>query len=167
MKTFRTSLDKLNRMLSPIVVIIPLGMLFLYYQFAPTERVLMIAGLFLFIVLVVAYGYRPLGYRIGELVLYIDRPMGSIEIKITDITQVKPLKPIKPWNMIRTFGVAGFLGYYGHFWNKELGSFQMYAGNLKNLIHIKTTQGVYVISPDSLELWHILSEKIKKIEHYG
>ncbi len=83
--------------------------------------------------------------NIGEIVVRQGRGK-SITIPLESILSIEPVSEKVIRYSIRTFGSGGMFGWLGSFSNSQLGSFKMYATELKGLIVIKTVKTTYVFS---------------------
>ncbi len=90
----------------------------------------------------------PKGYALNDVELLIDRAMKPIKIPLREITEVTALEEGLFRGSLRLLGTSGFYGYYGLFWNRKLGKFRAYVTRTKDLLAVKTGNGLFVLSPD-------------------
>ncbi len=98
-------------------------------------------------ILFLTWALHPQHYMVYENSIQIKRFFKPIEIQFDKIIEIKSLEKNELSGSIRLFGSGGLFGYFGRFSNKKLGTYFLYAGNLENLLLIKTDKKVYVISP--------------------
>lgn len=101
--------------------------------------------------------YAPQSYSVSSVDLTINRPIGNVNIKISDIKQVRTLADNETQGTIRTFGVGGLFGYFGKFHIPGVGNSTFYATQRKNKILIVTNNDKkIIITPDDISLVHKL-----------
>ncbi len=116
------------------------------------------------IVLIVSWIYAPQSYSVDPTDLTINRPVGKVKIRLSDITQVRSIENNEMKGTIRTFGVGGLFGYYGKYYIPSIGSTTFYTTQRRNKILLTTQQDKkIVLTPDNLSL----IEKIKPQRHYS
>lgn len=97
--------------------------------------------------------YAPQSYSLDSNALTINRPIGKVSIKLSDIKQVRILADNETKGTIRTFGVGGLFGYFGEFYTPGLGHSTFYATQRKNIILIVTNSDKkIIITPDDISL---------------
>lgn len=96
----------------------------------------------------VARAMAPRGYALNDVELLIDRKLKPIRIPLREITEVRALEDGLFRGSLRLMGTSGFYGCYGLFWNRKLGKFRAYATRTKDLLAVKTGNGLFVLSPD-------------------
>lgn len=100
-------------------------------------------------ILFLSWAYHPQYFFLENKHVGIKRFFKSIEIPVGKIIETRQIGKDELSGSIRLFGSGGLFGYFGRFSNKKLGTYFLYAGNLKNLLLIKTDNKVYVISPEN------------------
>lgn len=114
-----------------------LGMFFLIITLLSIVLTPLIAGI-----------YAPTAYRITSNAVYLDRIMGPVKIKRSEIASVEEVDTKYLSHSLRTWGSGGMFGYYGYFWSKKNGTFFAMSKSRKNLVLIKTKNGKkFIISP--------------------
>ncbi len=107
----------------------------------------------LLIIILVSWLFAPQSYSFYGGDLVIKRPVGNVNIMLSEITEAKILESNETSGLIRTFGNGGLFGYYGKFYNSKLGHITLYTTQRKNRILINTSNGKkIVISPDDLSI---------------
>ena len=159
MKTYEASWDRSVKGLTIFVLLIILiGITFVSFSImngsiASDNTLLPWIGIIIGVLsIVIAYIMRPLRYKVGQSIIIIDRPIGNIEIRKTDIQRVQLLDRSAFGKSIRGFGVGGLFGYMGKFYSKSMGHYTAYVTNRNNLVLIKLKSGKkYLISPDKTD----------------
>lgn len=117
--------------------------------------ILIHSGILMMLVLIIigCWLFAPKSYSIYGGDLVINRPVGNVNIKISEIIEARVLNSNEISGLIRTFGNGGLFGYYGKFYNTKLKHLTLYTTQRKNRILIETSQGKkIVISPDDLSI---------------
>lgn len=121
-----------------------------------------IHSILLLLLVAVIFGswlYAPQSYSIDNSEFTINRPIGKIRIKRSDITQVRTVEENEMNGTIRTFGVGGLFGYFGKFHTPKIGTITFYATKRQNRILMFTNQNKNIlITPDDISI----IEKIKR-----
>ena len=158
-------MDRLLRVTTLVVrlffILLPAGLLFLWYKTRYEHSVppppfgddFFGFGLILVAALIALTAYitramAPKGYALNDVELLIDREMKPIRIPLGEITEVRALEDGVLRSSLRLMGTSGYYGYYGLFWNRKLGKFRAYTTRTKDLLAVKTEQGLFVLSPD-------------------
>jgi hypothetical protein len=113
-------------------------------------------GVGLVVVGIISLVLNPTQYTVRDGLLLIERPIGAIEIRLSDIIAAKEITRL-PY--IRVFGIGGLFGYYGLYWSKETGTVRMYGRNRRHpiLLDLRSARRT-VLMPDDLEvLKHLAS----------
>lgn len=125
-----------------------------------TTTILIHSGtLLLFVaILLGSWLYAPQSYTVDSNDLTINRPIGKVSFKLSDIKQVRTLADNETKGTIRTFGVGGLFGYFGKFHTPGIGHSTFYATQRKNkILIISSNDKKIVITPDD----NSLVEKLK------
>ena len=125
------------------------------------ETILIHSGILLtFIVLLLgSWLYAPKSYTLSDSYLLINRRIGKVNIRLSDIKQVRVLTDDETKKTIRTFGVGGLFGYFGKYHTPGIGHLTFYATQRKNKVLILTNSDKkIVITPDDIDL----AEKLKQ-----
>lgn len=112
-------------------------------------------------ILVLCYFISPSKYILTEKYLIIKRPIGSINIGLSDIKSVRKIDRKSLKGTIRLFGIGGVFGYTGAFYNSRLGKFTSYSTQYRNLFFIITSRKNVLISPNDVDLYAELLERCK------
>ena len=103
--------------------------------------------------------FAPQSYTLNRSELKVNRVIGSVIFKISEIKSIRILEDFESRGTIRTFGVGGLFGYYGKFYIPKIGSSNFYATQRKNKILLELRDGRnIVITPDDLGLYDRLTE---------
>lgn len=111
--------------------------------------VLLLATIFIVLVFVFCYAYRPIGYIVNGTSVTVKRPVSDIVIAFDTINDVfLPAPESMRWT-IRTFGNGGLFGYFGWFSNCTYGAMTWYATRTENYLIIVTRDNKkIVLTPD-------------------
>jgi hypothetical protein len=142
---FKTSLDKLAKVVTAVVTVLIIGIIVL--QLIITITTLLVSYL-------IAFMFRPISYVILDGLLVIHRPLLDIKIEVNEIKNVEILDSQELKGTIRTFGVGGLWGYWGSFANTRIGAMKWYATRMSNAVLITTVSNKkIVLTPDDPELF--------------
>ena len=98
------------------------------------------------ITVIVGMGYTPIRLEVNDERIRVRRLFGSQEIPLSDVRSVSRISKSDLSGSIQTFGSGGLFGYLGRFKNNRLGSYNIYATELNNLILVRTSNKNYVFS---------------------
>lgn len=113
------------------------------------------------IILLLAYIYAPNSYTLTKKLLIINRPVGNISIELSDIDNIELF--INRNLSIRSVGIYGLFGFYGRYYNRVIGSMDLYATRLSNRLLITTKSNRrLIISPDDIFLYDDLNNALMK-----
>lgn len=133
----------LTAVLLPFLLIFPICTFF----FKPQKITVSIFVLILlYVVIFIAYAYRPQKIILNETKLQIKTLLKSKTIELNAIKTVEKFTIIK-FNL-RTFGIGGLFGYFGYFNGNDI----WYVTNLNKKVKITLKSGqIYMISPEKPE----------------
>lgn len=110
-------------------------------DFALFLPVLLLAGGALFIIK---------GYTLTNDTLIIHRLFWDTQLPLAGLKSAdQNMNPLR--GAIRTWGNGGLYSFTGYYYSKPLGTFRMYATDLKKLVVIYFAKGAAVISPENPE----------------
>jgi hypothetical protein len=121
----------------------------------PIILVLMIVGLF------IALPFTVRGYRLTEKTLYVKRLLWLTEVPLDNLETIT-VSPNAMMKSIRTFGNGGLFSITGYYYNKTLGKYRIFATRLKNVVVLRFSDRVIVITPDQPELFKEKIEALRK-----
>jgi hypothetical protein len=158
---FKTSLDKLAKVVTAVITILFTAIIFLQLifiqDFGNTSSIITIT--ILLISYLIAFIFRPISYIILDKLLVIHRPLLDLKIALNEIENIVVLDSQELKGTIRTFGVGGLWGYWGRFANSRIGAMKWYATRMSNAVLITTGNNKkIVLTPDDPELF---VEKLK------
>lgn len=158
---FKTSLDKLAKVVTTVITILFTAIIFLQLifiqDFGNTSSIITIT--ILLISYLIAFIFRPISYIILDKLLVIHRPLLDLKIALNEIENIVVLDSQELKRTIRTFGVGGLWGYWGSFANSRIGAMKWYATRMSNAVLITTGNNKkIVLTPDDPELF---VEKLK------
>ena len=108
--------------------------------------------IFLILVYIGAYVFRPIGYIVTPEELIISRIVLPVRIRRSDILRVEQIDRKMIRGSIRTFGVGGLFGYYGYFANRTLGRMRWYVTRKDKPVLITTGENKkLIVTPDDAE----------------
>jgi hypothetical protein len=153
---FKTSLDKLAKVVTAVIIILFTAIIFLQLifiqDFGNTSSIITITTLL--ISYLIAFIFRPISYIILDEFLVIHRPLLDIKIALNEIENMVVLDSQELKGTIRTFGVGGLWGYWGSFANSRIGAMKWYATRMSNAVLITTGNNKkIVLTPDDPELF--------------
>jgi hypothetical protein len=100
-------------------------------------------------VLLAGWALSPAGYALAGGHLLVRRRLARpIEVPLSSVRGVALLPPEALRGAIRTFGSGGLFGHYGRFRSRALGAFRMYATRRRDLVAVRTADGLLVLSPE-------------------
>lgn len=100
----------------------------------------------------ITYGFSTKGYQLTQDEVIIQRLLGNVKIKRSEILSVEIIEKEQMGWLIRTFGVGGLFGYWGRFSSSKLGSMTWYATRKNKIVLItKINKKKIVITPDKAE----------------
>lgn len=157
---FKASLDTLAKILTLGVILLFIfigqkSVKQLVIAQSDNTTVLIHSGIILMLLLIIigCWLFAPKSYSICGGDLLINRPIGNVSFKISEIDEARVLSSNELSGLIRTFGNGGLFGYYGKFYNSKLKHLTLYTTQRKNRILIKTSQSKkIVISPNDLSI---------------
>jgi hypothetical protein len=160
---FKTSLDKLAKVVTAVITILFTAILVLQLIFIQDfgNASSVITVITLLISYLIAFMFRPIRYSILDELLVIHRPLLDIKIELNEIENVEMLDSQELKGTIRTFGVGGLWGYWGSFANTRIGAMKWYATRMSNAVLITTVNNKkIVLTPDDPELF------VKKLKSF-
>ncbi len=160
---FKTSLDKLAKVVTAVITILFTAIVFLQLifiqDFGNTSSIITITTLL--ISYLIAFIFRPISYIILDEFLVIHRPLLDIKIALNEIENMVVLDSQELKGTIRTFGVGGLWGYWGSFANSRIGAMKWHATRMSNAVLITMGKNKkIVLTPDDPELF---VEKLKSV----
>lgn len=157
---FSASLDKTAKVITTLVTVLFIGIVAYGIFESGSTKSILYTGVFLVFVYVICWLLRPLRYSVTNKELLIERPLGKIIIKKSDIESVDVLLESNIGGAVRTFGVGGLFGYYGKFYNPTIGSMRWYVTRVDRPVLVTTQKSKILLSPDEPELF---AEALRKI----
>lgn len=121
---FKASLDRLAKGVSIAILLLFLGIgASIIYNLDPTNpneiplwAAFLIESIFIGILLF-CYLYAPQAYMIESDKIKIIRPIGKIEITLSNISNIRIIEKSELKTLIRTFSVGGLFGYFGYYYS--------------------------------------------------
>ena len=125
---------------------------YLFLQASERGNEVIIIPIWLFIIDLVIFIFRPISYSITDQEVIIHRLWKDVKISRTAIQSVELLDENFSKNTLRTFGVGGVWGYWGKFSHSSLGNMTWYVTRRDKMVLLKITDNKkIVLSPDRLE----------------
>ena len=152
---YTTSLDKRAVLLTIIVTVVFLFIIVMQYPiitdngkdgaFYTTVTCLLIYF--------IAFGFRPVKYKIKSEEIEICRPLLNAHIKRSEVLYAEVISSDVIQGAIRTYGVGGLWGYYGNFYSFTLGRMTWYATRKDKVVLLKTEKDNIIVTPDDAEMF--------------
>ena len=152
---FTTSLDKRAVILTVLVTVVFLFIIVMQYPIITDH---MKDGAFyttltcLFIYFL-AFGFRPVKYKIKQDEIEICRPLLNARIRRSEVLHAEVIGSDVMHGAIRTWGVGGLWGYYGNFYSFTLGRMTWYATRKDKVVLLKTEKDNIILTPDDPEMF--------------
>jgi cell division protein FtsW (lipid II flippase) len=143
--TFTTSSDEIVRK-KTVGVFLLFTVLPLFSLFLSSDKWIWHLGFFLFFMLILLYTYlhRPTQYLVDNDNIIIRRPIGNIEISISDINRLERIHH----DLLKTATKGGAFGYCGNF-DTALGRIKFYATRRDRLVMlVKKDKTKIILTPD-------------------
>lgn len=112
------------------------------------------------IILIISVFFMVRGYQLLPGVLVIRRLGWRSTVDLRGLISVE-VDPQALCGSIRLFGNGGMFSFTGIFRNKKLGVYRVFANNLRNIVVLRLSGRVVVISPDQPE------EFVRNIKQYA
>lgn len=140
MREFQASYDGLTKAISAVAVLVIAA--------APVIAESWIVGLLSIPILVLAYGYSPRRYAVGQRSIRVERLLSSVELPLDRVQEARPVTPEDlRWTM-RLWGSGGLFGYYGTFRTSKLGKCTWYCTRRSNQVVVVTDSQTSLFTPD-------------------
>ena len=140
------------------------SIIIMFQTMIETKFDIIIGGITIAILILIylfTFCYAPRYLSIDNQKITLKRMVGSFEIPLTTICSIQVIPRAMLRRSIRC-GNGGLFGFYGFFSNKTIGSYTMYATELKHLIMVKTTRKTYVFSCRKGEAFKTFFDNCKK-----
>jgi hypothetical protein len=165
------SLDKANRIAGVIVFIFILGMLSMplwpiqVIQSMPIRWVWLVPGVVILVILLVAAGFSPRGYRLTDSELAVRRrAFGVKRYQLSSFYSIEDAEEnFKPFSHKRS-GAAGFFGYSGRYKNKVWGHYEAQATNAKQALVLLGPTPLVVSPAEPGMFKEIIQARLKQLE---
>lgn len=109
--------------------------------------------LFLILLILICFLFSTKFYELENDYLIIQRPIGAVNLPISEIKEIRKMSPGSRIGDIRLFGVGGLFGYYGKYYNFKMGHMTLYTTQKRNRILMTMIEGKkIIISPDDLSI---------------
>lgn len=144
--TFTTSSDEIVRKKTAGVFLL-FTVLPLFNLFHSSDKFIWYLGFFLFFMLILFYTYlhRPTQYQVDKDSIIIRRPIGNVEIKVSDINRVDRIHH----DLLKTATKGGAFGYFGNF-ETDLGRIRFYATRRDRMVMLtKHDKTKIILTPDN------------------
>ncbi len=147
---FKTApLDAPGRIITAFVITLMLVMSYLFYL--KTLHGSLFVVLFLSIPLI-SFLLAPKKYHLNANSIIIEKVIGKkMILPLRSVQACVSIPDASKLKLIRTFGNGGLFAYYGLFSSRKYGTINFQVTRLRNILLIKTEQGIYGISPAAPE----------------
>ena len=143
---FKTAkLDRLARILTACVTLLLIGLSVFFIIKVPYGWLF---AILMMSIILFSYLLSPACYFFEGGKLVIEKVIGKkIIIPLEQVTGYAMVPDFTKLRVARTFGNGGLFGYYGTFSTAEYGTLNCQLTNLKQVFIVKTTHGIFAISP--------------------
>ena len=125
---------------------------YLFLQASERGEEAILIPIFLFIIELGVFIFRPISYTITDQEIIVNRLWKDVIINRKDIQSVEILDKDFSKRTIRTFGVGGMWGYFGKFIHNIVGTMTWYVTRRDKMVLVRLIDGKKVVlSPDDLE----------------
>ena len=125
---------------------------YLFLQASERGEEAIFIPIFLFIIDLGVFIFRPISYIITDQEIIVNRLWKDVIINRKDIQNVEILDNDFSKRTIRTFGVGGMWGYFGKFIHDIIGTTTWYVTRRDKMVLLRLVDGKrMVLSPDDLE----------------
>lgn len=111
---------------------------------------------------VVTWLYSPQTLMIDRNVLTIGRRVQPVVISLGDVRRVERVESKIVRRSMRTMGNGGMWAYTGKHYHREIGNYQLFATEMRELLLIETDKQKYVISSVDTHLYRMLCECVNQ-----
>lgn len=149
MQRFPAPWDRALRWTTALAVIAVAGAsLFLLWSAEEELRFLLgPIGLLLLAVPLGAWLLAPVGYRIEDPALWVERRLRPVRIPLAGLEAVELLPDRSIGGLLRIGGSGGLFGWFGSYWSSRFGALRMYATRTRDLVLVDSAAGRFVLSP--------------------
>lgn len=134
---------------------------FLYFFEDAGWLPLVVLSLIFVPLMVVTWLQAPQTLMIDRNTLTIGRRMKPVSISLGDIVRVERVESKVVRRAMRTVGNGGLWAYTGRYYHREVGNYQLFATELRELLLIETDKQKYVISSVDTHMYRMLRECVK------
>ncbi len=148
---FKATLGKTAGIITVAVTVLFAGIIMLPFFLLPdtSSSILFVISAIILLTYLLAYLFRPTGYRLTGTQFIICRPLKNVIFELNEIRSVNIIDPNEINWSLRIFGSGGLFGYFGKFANRKFGAMTWFATRRNNTILIKTTSHQkIIITPD-------------------
>lgn len=110
---------------------------------------------------IVTWLHSPQTLMIDRNALTIGRRVQPVVISLGDIRRVERVESKVVRRAMRKMGNGGLWAYTGRYYHREVGNYQLFATEMRNLLLIETDKHKYVISSVDTHLYRMLRECVK------
>ncbi len=126
------------------------GSAFLFESEFPMHWPLIPCALIGPVILVICLLYAPRAVVLTDKAVLVQRYVSEVRIELSSIRNAEALARFSGVTL-RKWGVGGFFGNYGDFWNREIGSFALYATRNSDLVLLRTEGKPVILTPADSE----------------
>ncbi len=134
---------------------------FLYFFEDAGWLPLVVLSLIFVPLMVVTWLQAPQTLMIDRNALTIGRRVQPVVISLGDIRRVERVESKVVRRAMRKMGNGGLWAYTGRYYHREVGNYQLFATEMRNLLLIETDKHKYVISSVDTHLYRMLRECVK------
>ena len=148
-KIFKASLGTASKVITLIITLLFIGILISnFIWFEETNSAIFLIPVFIGIYAVCIF-FMPLGYKITESEIVVERMLSSVRFKTDDVKSIQEIGKHTIAGSVRTFGNGGLFGFTGYFANSALGKMTWFVTRKDTLVLIDLLDGKKIlISPN-------------------
>lgn len=135
---------------------------FLYFFEDAGWLPLVVLSLIFVPLMVVTWLQAPQTLMIDRNALTIGRRVQPVVISLGDIRRVERVESKVVRRAMRKMGNGGLWAYTGRYYHREVGNYQLFATELRDLLLIETDKHKYVISSVDTHLYRMLRECVNQ-----
>ncbi len=146
-KSTRFVWDRMSNVTTAITVMGVLGISIYMILHINTEGYQMLIGAAILLLTVASLAtFTPLGLTVDDEYIVINKLVGKVIIKKSDITSIQSVEGKLVRRSGRISGSNGGFGYWGRYRHRSIGRYSLYATNLDRLLLIVTPKRKYIIN---------------------
>lgn len=134
---------------------------FFAFSFPDNAAVSYWGALLPFLLLLLVFLRRVVRYELRQGELFICCPLYTKRIALAQVISIS-FDPEAMAGYQQGMAINGFFGFSGRFYNPRWRHFTAYVTHCEKTVVITTTKGIYIVSPDDVELFVLAVQSILK-----